>query len=316
MKTKIALLIFTAAVNLAGQPAEGKALVKFRSGIVSNPVMSLDGRKTIDGVIFSGDDALLNVSLVLARHPGDHSAITPIKLPAHDWWRHVNFELKDSTGRRVTIHSPVKLVTASILPPGVKAPSRKSPYLFEGQIIKATLSVAAPAAGDYRVSVKFMDYSDEYPLKVRLGNETPEVRVAYLRKRLEKSMTDSQTETVLRELSTLDLNNADYPERLRRIALRNNRVGVALIEFERAQRLFARIVANWTENAKKHHPAVWSELQTRNIKLSSAVATLHRVSATQGLVIRAAKGGGEETFEFEDRSGNRIATLRLHTARF
>jgi hypothetical protein len=299
-------------IVLGALPIDGKPLTKFRSGIVKTKVASLDAkRKILDGIVFAGENAFLHVSLVLARHPEDVSVIEPIRLPSHEWWNHVRVDFIDSTGRKVPGLRGPKLVTASVTPPDGTVPSAGFPYLIEGRIIQAQLRIAPQPAGDYRVLVRFLEYSDEFSLKVRIGNETPEIRVAFLDHRLSTRLSAPEEESVLRELTTLDTLNVEYAERLGRIELRKNDARAALVQFERALNSFNANSGGWTESAKKRDFGIWSELQRRHAQLSSTVTVLRQVASKPGLVVRATKSGSEEVFRFEDRSGNPLSTLRL-----
>lgn len=312
MKKSLGLSFVVGALTLIVAHGEAKPLTEFRSGIVQDKIVSFGGdRKILDAVVFSGENIVLQVSLVLARHPEDKLPVAPIRLPSHEWWEHVRVHFVDSTGRKIPGTRPAKLIAASTSPHGAAAPSAKSPYLPEGQMIEAELSMLPPPVGDYLVSVRFMHYSDDFPLKVRIGNETPEVKAAFLKRRLRKGLSGPEEESVLRELTTLDTLNVEYAERLGRIELRKNDARAALVQFERALNSFNANSGGWTESAKKRDFGIWSELQRRHAQLSSTVTVLRQVASKPGLVVRATKSGSEEVFRFEDRSGNPLSTLRL-----
>jgi len=254
MNFRSALLAYFASAAMAASAASGPQ-ESMRLSIAHVPVHT--GPTSGIAVVFRDEPLVVTVAINFVRLPNpENTTAVPatMELPGATWWNAIHRTLVDKNGTTHTIDpTRVRLIRdTSIRHPEISRP-RSGFFIVEGERPEVSLNLGLLPLGDYAISARFLTLASRVlRFSARDGNETPELRRAFLHHSLEtRPGTYDDAKRVLHELVTLEPNNAANFIQLGDVALLHGSADDAADAYARASAL----VADNKHRALAAHPA-------------------------------------------------------------
>jgi len=255
--------------------------------------------------VFTGEPLIADVAVNFVRLPNPSPGGPPptayLKLPSAAWWTAIQWSLIDSKGTaRAVNRNPRVLEDKSVWRHEVTRP-REGFVIVEGERPAVTLDLGPLPAGDYTLSASFLSMkASPLPFSVRRGDETPEVRRAFLRYTLNSQpRTYPEAKAIYSELAKLEPDNAGNLKDLASMALQYGPPEDAASAYAQARAIVAANREQQVAKDKKLAPQLEEAFERELTKLANLRAMADAVVQSHGTLTVKVQGFSAETRQYE-----------------